>query len=482
MEFFKNLSVKYKIILIMMVACVITLIVSCVTFAAYNILSIRKFMVNETSTLADFIATNSTDAIILNDREIGEKVLSTLEAKKQVEFASIHNNDGELIALYRRKGRFKRFEPPNVNFYGSEFNDDSLILRKRILLENENIGTLFIISNIEEINKSIERYFFIVLIIMFFLIFVAYLLSLELQYFISRPIMSLAKVAKRVSEKKEYSLRAMRYANDEVGFLIDQFNEMLDQIQAKEESLKEINVNLDNLVKDRTKKLLNEVEVRKKAEKIAQDSLKEKDMLLKEIHHRVKNNLQIISSILNLQSDGITDKDAINLFSDSQDRINSMALIHERLYRSSEFEYVDFSTYLTDLINYLISSHHAESSKIEVKTDIEKVNLNIETAVPCGLIINELILNSIKHAFPNNNSGYIKIELKKISGENKYKLSISDNGIGINNEMDIANSSTLGLQLVYNLVQQLDGKIDVNNTNGTRFDIYFNELIYKKRH
>ena len=146
--------------------------------------------------------------------------------------------------------------------------------------------------------------------------------------------------------------------------------------------------------------VVEDITTRKNNEELLKSSLNEKEILLKEIHHRVKNNLQIISSILNLQSESIEDKYALELFNESQARINSMALIHERLYRSSQFEYVDFSSYLRDLTNYLISSHQTSLHNIDVNMDIKDVNLNIDTAVPCGLIINELIINSIKHAFP----------------------------------------------------------------------------------
>ncbi|MGB9938144.1 MAG: PAS domain S-box protein [Methanobacterium sp.] len=214
----------------------------------------------------------------------------------------------------------------------------------------------------------------------------------------------------------------------------------------------------------------------KKAEEKIKASLKEKELLLKEVHHRVKNNMQIISSLLNLQSDYIDDENAINSFKESQERIRSISLVHETLYLSDNLSSIDFEEYIIKMLMGLISNYNAQM--IEVNYNIENIQLNIETAIPCGLIINELVTNSIKHAFPHN-KGLITVEFTHESYN--LKLIIRDNGIGIPDQLINGNSNTLGLRLVKTLADQLDAKLEINNSNGTTFIFIFKELHYKKR-
>ena len=217
---------------------------------------------------------------------------------------------------------------------------------------------------------------------------------------------------------------------------------------------------------------LNSLDERRKAEAHLEASLKEKEVLLKEIHHRVKNNLQVISSLLNLQSGQLPpDGSVSNALRDSQNRIRSMALIHERLYSSSNLAQVDFSEYVENLTIYLVHSYRIDINLIRLRVNIDAVYLNIETAVPCGLIINELTSNALKHAFPDRRTGEICIDLRQKPDSDILTLIIVDDGIGLPEDTDRTN--TLGLQLVDTLVQQLDGTMTVTNNQGTRFEITF---------
>ncbi|MCL5038076.1 MAG: response regulator [Chloroflexi bacterium] len=218
---------------------------------------------------------------------------------------------------------------------------------------------------------------------------------------------------------------------------------------------------------------------RKVAEEAVKASLKEKELLLKEIHHRVKNNLQIISSLLNLQSQYIKDDSALELFTESRNCIKSMALIHESLYGSEDMVSIDFADYVRKMANYLYRSHGINTDKIIFKTDISDIFLGIDTAIPCGLIINELITNSLKHSFPGGRKGTIEISLKRDNGG--YILVIRDDGASISEEVDLKSSETLGLQLVYDLIAQIDGKLELDRRGGTEFRIKFKELKYKNR-
>ncbi len=218
----------------------------------------------------------------------------------------------------------------------------------------------------------------------------------------------------------------------------------------------------------------------KKAKDDLIDSLNEKEVLLKEIHHRVKNNMQIISSLLNLESKEVKDDElAINILKESQNRVKSMAMIHEKLYQSEDLTRINISDYIHRLVADLYYSYLMSTKQVTLVIDVEDLRLNIETAVPCGLIISELVSNSLKYAFTNGRKGEIKISLK--AGQEFNELIISDDGIGFPEEIDFENPETLGLQLVNNLINQIDGEITLDKSKGTSFKIRFKELEYKER-
>lgn len=206
-------------------------------------------------------------------------------------------------------------------------------------------------------------------------------------------------------------------------------------------------------------------------EKITQ-SLKEKDVLLKEVHHRVKNNMQVISSILNLQSSYVKDTYALNLLKECQNRIKSMAFIHESLYQTKNFESVNFSEYVTTLSKNLVHTYSINTKKIKLILTLDKLYLSLDASIPCGLIINEIISNSLKYAFPDNRDGIIFVNLAVV--KNKVSIEVGDNGIGIPDSVDVKNTQTLGLQLVDTLVEQINGTIKLIRKKGTIFSIEFN--------
>lgn len=208
---------------------------------------------------------------------------------------------------------------------------------------------------------------------------------------------------------------------------------------------------------------------RKRAEEQLIESLREKEIMLKEIHHRVKNNMQIISSLINLQSEHIDERHLRDIFKASQSRIRSMALIHEKLYQSHDLAIIDFRKYLDSLVSYLMQFYEIDPGKIRITVRVEEILLGIDMAVPCGLIVNELITNSMKHAFPGDRKGEIKIEVLQES--EYYVLRVSDNGKGIESCGNINCTRTLGLQLVHDLTEQIEGTLDLSVSNGTSFTI-----------
>jgi PAS domain S-box-containing protein len=209
---------------------------------------------------------------------------------------------------------------------------------------------------------------------------------------------------------------------------------------------------------------------RKHQESQLKAALKEKELLLAEIHHRVKNNLQIIDSLLGMQSDMLLNETAVSLLRESQNRVKSMALIHQILYESSDFANVDFSSVLRALVSNLEYSYALDASRVNVNIDTDPVFLSIDISIPLGLIINELCSNAMKYAFGEHDSGTIEISLK-YTEPNVLQVYVADNGAGIPDEFDLENSSTLGLQLVYLLSEQISAELIFQRRQPTSFTL-----------
>jgi two-component sensor histidine kinase/CheY-like chemotaxis protein len=211
---------------------------------------------------------------------------------------------------------------------------------------------------------------------------------------------------------------------------------------------------------------------KKQVEDKIKASLREKEVLLKEIHHRVKNNMAVMSSLLALQADKFDDPDVIDAFKNSQNRIRSMALVHEKLYQAKDLSKIDFHEYIDNLVMNISQLSEVRRSSISVTIRVRNILLGIDLAIPCGLIINELLTNAFKYAYPGDEKGKIRIQMQLIDNKS-YELRVSDNGVGLPNHIDVQNPSTFGLQLVTLLTQQLEGTIKVNREKGTTFTITF---------
>ena len=224
----------------------------------------------------------------------------------------------------------------------------------------------------------------------------------------------------------------------------------------------------------------HDITEKKLADEKIRQSLQEKEVLLKEVHHRVKNNLQVISSILNLQSSYVKDSSTLNILKESQNRIKSMAFIHESLYQTKDFSSINFSEYVVNLSHNLIHSYANFDHEIKLNLDIQNVFLNLDLAIPCGLIINEIVSNALKYAFIDNSEGG-EITIKMYIQEDDLILVIGDNGIGLPSEVDYRNTESLGLQLVVTLTDQLNGSIELDRGKGTVYTIIFKQNQIKNR-
>jgi two-component sensor histidine kinase len=265
--------------------------------------------------------------------------------------------------------------------------------------------------------------------------------------------------------RREFYLSTMQNENQKI---LDDVTDILEErVKKSTEKLRRKN-----------EELIKEIEERKKIEEKMNQSLKEKDVLLKEIHHRVKNNMQIISSMLLLQSRYSNNENVKNILLESQNRIESMALVHEKLYQSDNLSSINFKQYVDSLAKNILTLYNRRSTVMYNIECEDELNLTINTAIPLGLLISELMTNSVKHAFKNIEKGIIKICLQKVKNDNKLQLTYFNDGnpfpenININNP----NLKTYGLRLISILTSQLDGTIDLKRENGTTFVITFSMI------
>lgn len=230
--------------------------------------------------------------------------------------------------------------------------------------------------------------------------------------------------------------------------------------------------------KDKATKLrtaITDITDRKMADQALQASLKEKEVLLQEVHHRVKNNMQVMINLINLQCEKIEDKHTCDMFNKTVDRINSMALVHKQLYKSKDFSKVDINEYISSIAENLFASHDVDTTKISLNIGKNDITISLDSAISCGLIINELITNSLKYAFPENRKGEIQIGFEYLD-DGQLELIVSDDGVGLPLNFDFKDSDTLGVQIVKALAEhQLHGTLVLDSTKGTKFLIRFNE-------
>lgn len=489
-----NISIKQKVTLLVILIGGVALVLAGIGFIIYDQIVYRSDIVDNLYILADIVGDNCTAALIFDSIDDARGTLSSLRAEEHILMAAIYTDMGEKFSDYIRYNTSaaehsnenaevimelageETMEPPKIlgldqQSRQHQFQDNSLIVISPILLEEDKVGYIYIRSDLEALHTRFVRYIQIVLFILVSAICIVLLLTSRFQKIISEPILHLTKLAKQVSNNKDYTLRATKFNDDELGFLTQNFNEMLGQIEQRESTLQ------------------REIKERIEIETRISGSLAEKEVLLKEIHHRVKNNLQVISSLIYLQSKKIVESETQLLFQECQNRVKSMALIHEELYGSENFSEIDFGKYISNLLSHLIANYQVNPSDINLKVNINDVCLTIETAVPCGLIINEIISNSLKYAFPEaemthrGSNPEICVDLyqgtdidQSTADQSGYTLMVSDNGVGIPENINIYETDSLGIKLITVLVRQLNGTINFTRDNGTTYHIVFYDI------
>ncbi len=284
------------------------------------------------------------------------------------------------------------------------------------------------------------------------------------------------KIIERAKQTEPYGYIVKPMHNRELKATIEVAlykKDMERRLKESEIQLQKAHDELEQRVEERTRDLEKEITERKQAEEQIKTSLKEKEILLQEIHHRAKNNMQIISSLLKLQVSSSKNKKVEDALKESYGRVQAMSLVHETLYDTESMASIDFRSYISRLSKTVFQSYGISREQVELKIEAEDISFRIDQLSHIGLLINELVSNSLKYAFPENRKGEIVIRLGKID-QDEMELTVGDNGLGIPEDLDWCNTDTLGLQLVKMLAEdQLEGTLNLDRVNGTHFNIRF---------
>ena len=520
---FQDLSIKRKILIIIMSVSSIALFIVCTTFIVLEWRWFRQSMVRDLSTLADGIGYHCSASLVFNDQDDARETLEVLKGRDSIIAGRVYTKEGKVFASYFRNDINERVCPLQHRREGYDFGTNQLAVHRRIELEGAEIGWICLSSDLKEMYAILGMNIRTILVLMCVFSIVVFLASSKLARVISDPISELAQLARGVSKDKKYVVRAKKRGRDELGSLIEAFNKMLEEIQKRDTALidsknkaeeaaqhaekltektKLVNLDLEreikrrksvekklgryrdhleDLVTERTKQLIKankllerEIGERLNAEKNLKISLEEKTALLGEIHHRVKNNLQVISSLLYMSEKRAIDQKAIDLLSEAQAKIYTMALIHSQLYESDRFDQIDMEKHARDIINHLGTLYN-RNKNIDFVIYPSEIYISVTQAIPFALALNELISNSFKHAFRDNQKGTVEVSMEESKGI--ISLEIKDDGVGIPGEIDIYKTRSLGLKLVRNLVErQLKGKLQIKRDNGTEVLIEFERL------
>ncbi len=513
--FFKDRPIKQKFLLAIMAMNFTTLLLGFAGLMVYDRWETRRTMKAQISTIADILAYNCTAALLFDDTADGRETLSFLKTKPSIISAGIFTAKGTPLARYVREGFTAPEMPPAVQKNAPTFKKQMLHLYREVRMEDNPIGTVYIQSDMRQMVGQRKDHFFIAALVLLFSILITFLISMRLQRTIVNPITELASLSRSISKEKNYAVRALKHGKDEIGFLVDAFNEMLHQIEQRNASLlqagksaeesarealrlaeratetnlkleNEIRIrkdvektlqkhreNLEERIRERTwelreanQRLREEIDERMVAEKRIQDSLDEKVLLLGEIHHRVKNNLQVISSLMDLTRRRTLSEEAKIVLADARSKIYAMSLVHSQLYRSESFTRIDMAIHIRRLLSSMAQIYTNSYRRIRPRIECSHVFLSVTQAIPCALVLNELLSNVYKHAYAEDTTGECFISMVE-TDDGRVRFRIRDNGTGIPEDVDIEGTETLGLKLIRNLVRkQLKGEVWFKYDNG----------------
>ena len=416
-----------------------------------------------------------TSLYYLNLEEL-ESIAGIVSGQPGIERMQVFNAEGRLLvdsrSRYPSEFMVAEFGMRALESQGSlvEKNDGILEVARPIILGEKVLGGVWIGLGSEFLAAQIRGMIIAYIWQASILIAVAVTLSYMVARYATKPIRMLTSVAQDIGGGKLHTQVPVGGARE-----VRQLGQTLEQMRVE---LQAFYVRLEQRVEQRTQELATandelkrEITERELAEDRIKASLDEKEVLLREINHRVKNNLQIISSLLNLQSRGIQDEKALRSFEVSQERIRAMALIHEKFYRSDDLAKIDFGEFISSLAADLGNTYGLGQQRIELKIDAEEILLGVDTAIPCGLIVNELVSNSLKHAFQGRERGEISIRLR--TEESQHTMVVKDNGVGFPPDFDIAQVDSLGLTIVKALANQMGGQVTLLSKDGANTEVNF---------
>ncbi|PKB64994.1 MAG: hypothetical protein BZY80_01385 [SAR202 cluster bacterium Io17-Chloro-G2] len=444
----------------------------------------RSELEQQAQVILESLEVAAVDSLYRLDKDTLADIAQRLREKPNIVSIRFYDEAGRVLADPDDMGAARRFQ---VDTFGQrlasadslifQWQDDRLIAGLAVIAGPQRLGAISVGLSTAALGGKLGVVRNQGIIVALVTAAVGVLLALLWCRTITNPLRELARAAENIGAGNLPSRIPVR-RGDELGKLTGAFNDMGDNLRLTLASLHQSRDRLEIEVHNRTAELSNaneslrdEIAHRRLAEEQIRASLREKEVMLKEINHRVKNNMQIISSLLNLQSRNFNDEQTLRSFQVSQDRIKAMALVHEKLYQSDDLARIDFGEYIKSLATDLGNSYGLASRDINLNIDVVDILLGVDTAIPCGVIVNELVANSLKHAFSGGQPGEITISFREV--DRQYKMVFKDNGVGFPEDLDISRPSSLGLTIVKALTGQLGGTIRLGRKGGSEISITF---------
>ncbi len=521
---FNDFSIKKKLLLIILSINLFVLLLAFSGFMIYDVMIFRDQAQKDLSALTELIGRNCAAALLFSDSEDAKDVLASLTSNSAIAAARVVTTSEIPLAEYARDGSEIDIMPPPYGD-GCFFDDDGLVCSHPVILRGIPMGRVVVKSDLSGMYALLKKHGSIVFVVLLISILCVLVLSEKLQRLVSAPIVRLAELARTVSKEKDFSVRGIKEGRDEAGQLVDAFNDMLEQIEQQnafliqarrtaelsaqeskrlaeetrltnlklekeiavrrkaQEELKSYQEGLEEMVKARTRQLTEansqlstEILERKIAEEKVNIQLKEKSTLLGEIHHRVRNNLQVISSLMELTRRRTLNAEARRVLAEARSRIFTMALIHSHLYESEDFNKVNMRRHIHKLWANIQQMYALLNKNVAPVINCKDVYLTVPQAIPCALVLNEAISNVFKHAYQEGAVGPCYITICR-SDQNRVFMRVKDEGVGIPECVDVETAETLGIKMMRNLVRlQLKGDFFVEQGQGTDIRFEFDLL------
>jgi two-component sensor histidine kinase len=446
-------------------------VLGCGAFITLEHTQARSRVERELGEVAQIVGLNSSRPLSRQDHVMAREMMTPLLSDSRVVSAALLDSQGRIFVALNRSEVPGAIDPVDFSEEGARRVGNRTVITRSIGQGRRNLGAVVLETKPALTLKENVRSWIFDLSLAAIVVAIAIVLSLLFEPKISEPVQRLTREADLIVGGAGESARGRSKHRDEIGRLLVGFNDLKGIIDEKDRLLAEANHRLDERVVKRTRELQTEAVRWQQAEAQLRTSLDQKEMLLKEIHHRIKNNLQIVSSLLNLEARQADSEPARASLQSSENRVQSLALMHEMFCHSEDLAEIELGPFLQRMSSYLVSACASESATIHTQISAASVSLGIEKAVPFGLIIHELVANAIRHAFPHQPGPEVRIGVRNSNGT--VELEVADNGVGIPETVEWREPTTLGLQLVQGLSQQLGGSLDLVRNGGTTWVLRF---------